>query len=150
MLFVNHGCNGTYNINFYSDYHEASVELPPDELVAKAENESLSVAEELYLYELMPKDYRDLAGETSGIYSPIRHDVGTSASKVVANVEANQELLDNYMPYGGLVGATFWPFVKSLKDECQGVAGFIEQYQDAAAATVEKPEKSSSYDKSEL
>ncbi len=136
LMFVNHGCNGTFNINHISEYHESSMEYPSDDLMLKASGSgSLSEQERLYLWEQIPADYRNVA---STLYLPIRNRLAYRASTSEIDIPSGAELLDNYMTYGGLQGRTFWLNAKSLWEECRGMFGLIEQYQKPANRDEEK------------
>ena len=125
---MNHGCNGTYNINLDSDYHESNMVYPPNDLMAKMiPHGMLNEQEKRFLLEQVPLEFRT---ETMTFYLPIRHNVEDHASKSIQDIPAGEEILDNYMTYGGVVhGRDFWLNAKSLWEECRGSSGVIEQYQ---------------------
>lgn len=97
------------------------------DLMSKASTPgTLSAEEKLLLLDQIPLEFKK---ETITFYFPIRNVVEDHASKSVEDIPAGEEILDNYMTYGGLQGRNFWLNAKSLWEECRGSAGVIEQYQ---------------------
>jgi hypothetical protein len=106
LTFINHGCNGTFNMGQQSDYHESNIEG-----------------------DFIPDVYRYYAG--AGLpYTPMADRnvyQGESIAITSEDVKAGEELRDNYMTYGGEQG--FSKFKEELRKQCAGEFGEIEEYQ---------------------
>ncbi|KAG7354551.1 SET methyltransferase domain containing protein [Nitzschia inconspicua] len=109
LTFVNHGCNGTSNLGERdvdpSLHTEWSVEIQygiPEDLITK-----LTVP-------YNPSADRDV----------VRHSTNCVAAR---DIQKGEELYDNYMNFGG--DEYFEEMVLSLRDECSGTLGLVEQYQ---------------------
>ena len=111
MLFVNHGCNGTMNLGWNSMYSEQTIDV-----------KTVQANPDKYWFD-----------EYEVSYDPMtERQIGSSASIAASNfkpLQAGDELLENYM--------AFWSIddldegSKQLQNECNGGAGYVEQYQDS-------------------
>ncbi|KAL3906804.1 MAG: hypothetical protein SGILL_009125, partial [Bacillariaceae sp.] len=109
LTFVNHGCNGTANLGERGmdpgKFTEWSVDVE----------------------EAIPKEMRT---EVIEVYNPnVDRSTMKYATNCVAgkNITKGEELYDNYMNYGG--DEFFAEMVLSLRNECSGGLGLVEQYQ---------------------
>ena len=130
VTFANHGCNGEWNIGSISDVHEASLQVPEEylESLSTVDYRRLPHALRQVLYNAIPVEYQERRGYS---YYPVRRIFNKTAILSHKPISAGDEILDNYMEYGGEVGgATFWHNLINLGRECGGQAGSIEQYQD--------------------
>ena len=46
-------------------------------------------------------------------------------------IKAGEEVLDNYMTFAGDIEHEFWEIAMSLREECSGSLGLIEQRQSS-------------------
>jgi hypothetical protein len=101
MTFVNHGCNGTYNVGVKSEFHELNVDIND-----------------------IPIEYVD----NSEPYNPVR-ERGLMIEEMVSlkDLKAGDELADNYLSYGG--EKYFEDNVEQLRTDCAGGFGLVGQYQ---------------------
>jgi hypothetical protein len=106
MTFSNHGCNGTSNLGILSELHELIVDP-----------------------EVCPDVFQHFL---SGPYNPLVERnlfvnlIATMSSK---DVKAGEELLDNYLSFGG--AEYFKENVLGLRQQCAGTAvGEVEEYQN--------------------
>ncbi len=118
LTFVNHGCNGSNNVGSISRNHETNLQLP-----------NLDDEDQSSLWTKIPREYLASLRDNE-LYFPIRNPgdvVSTESNKFIA---AGKELLDNYLTFAGTVDSVeFWKNVNSLRQECSGVAGFIEAWE---------------------
>ena len=115
LTFVNHGCKGSNNVGSVSHFHETNLQLP-------------NLDDEDSLWIKIPEEYL-AATRDDQLYFPIRNPgdlLSTESNKFIA---AGQEILDNYLTFAGTDGVQFWDNVQSLRQECSGVAGFIEAWE---------------------
>jgi hypothetical protein len=114
LTFLNHGCNGTANIgdNEFTEVTEFTVDLEsgviPDFLKTKVDTPYL------------PHFDRD----------EVKQQTMCQTSRLI---RAGEELLDNYLSFGGDV--FFREMVETLRNECSGSLGIVEQYQQGANKT---------------
>mmetsp|Transcript_10490 Transcript_10490/g.19193 ORF Transcript_10490/g.19193 Transcript_10490/m.19193 type:complete len:608 (+) Transcript_10490:2-1825(+) len=104
FTFVNHGCNGTANVA-ENDVTETNVDLEmgvPNSLVTRIDT--------VYA----PHADRD-------------HAKMETTSVTVRPIEAGEEILDNYLAFGG--DTYFRENVESLRMQCSGEEGMVEHYQ---------------------
>ncbi|KAG7351434.1 SET methyltransferase domain containing protein [Nitzschia inconspicua] len=109
LTFVNHGCNGTSNIG------------------ERDADPSLHTEWSVDLQYGIPED---LKTKLTVPYSPSAdRDVVQYSTNCVAgrDIQKGEELYDNYMNFGG--DEYFEEMVLSLRDECSGSLGLVEQYQ---------------------
>jgi hypothetical protein len=114
LTFVNHGCNGTFNIGLQTNFTELSIDLD-------------------HLPKFLSK-YSNMA-----VYDPIEERRITMHQIAVMNhipLNKGDELFDNYLVYGGTKYLD--NNVRDLRDECSGAFGLVEQYQQYAGAAVDK------------
>jgi hypothetical protein len=114
MTFVNHGCNGTCNIGVESIYHEGNL-LPREPM-----------------NNYVPRDY---IIQPQG-YQPVRG----AHVEIVRNhksIQAGEEILDNYLNMAG--PALFWDYIETVQQECAGVPGQVEEYQNRNATAATTP-----------
>jgi hypothetical protein len=105
VAFINHGCNGTFNVGIESEWHELNID------------EDGEIPEDYPFYGVAP-------------YNPhidrnLRRD--QSVSQNSKPVKAGEELLENYLSFGG--EEKFMDDMIELRKECSGGLGFIEEYQ---------------------
>lgn len=106
MTFPNHGCNSSYNVGSALSVNEFDVILgqpPPDDF-------SPSFQRSVY----------DPLGERHALFDKV-------TSRSLRDIMAGEELFDNYIFFGGVT--YFHDMVKSLRDQCRGMAGEIEEFQ---------------------
>jgi hypothetical protein len=116
MTFVNHGCNGTYNVG---------TPLSVNEMTAK-----LGVG---------PFGIYD---DENDVYHPYneRQFPFWECEKFVTlrDIEAGEELFDNYLVFGGGADLEDWDKnLMELKSVCLGASGTIAEY-EAAAGVISK------------
>ena len=101
LTFVNHGCNGTSNIDFVrTNITEATADL-----------------------DHMPEEYL----LTLDPYNPALAHEG-DGTIIYRNVKRGEEILGNYLTY--IEDAEAWrDDVQELRDDCSGVMGSVERYQ---------------------
>jgi hypothetical protein len=108
MAFVNHGCNGTFNVGLNSEVNEFNADLDAS----------------------IPEEY---SAHSFGVYNPAEDRMGhilVLASINFKEIKAGNELLDNYLYFGGEI--EFKTIALELRQECSGVLGLVEQYQKNA------------------
>ena len=110
--FVNHGCNGTYNIGWPLPLTEETAPLGAGPAAAG------------YAFELYPYD------PFSARQFPSWECTSTNAA--LRDIEAGEELLDNYLVFGGSESDEEWERqLVELKELCSGsVVGLIKAYED--------------------
>ena len=111
MTFVNHGCNGTYNVGTPLAVTEMTMELGRG-----------------------PEGVYD---DNNEVHHPFdeRHYPQWDCQSFVAlrDIEAGEELLDNYLVFGGSEDVDFWDkTLQELKDLCSGGTGTITEYEEKA------------------
>ncbi len=126
VTFVNHGCHGSNNVGPTSPHHESNLEVPA------------ALDDKDKLWETIPPDYLE-AELDDQLYLPVRNSDLLMSSESNQFIAAGEEILDNYLTFAGTDGVEFWKYVKSLRRECQGLAGFIEEWE-----TMYKQEKKQS------
>jgi hypothetical protein len=108
MTFANHGCNGTYNFGTPTSSSEATLELGVPVLsVYDARNDPFNPFIERRYFTL-----------------ELTHMIA------VKDIAAGEELLDNYLPYGG--GDDQHDFdanLAELKAMCMGGKGVVSEYE---------------------
>jgi hypothetical protein len=118
LTFVNHGCNGTANLG------ERGVD--PSKLTEWNINLELGIPDEMETKLTVP-------------YNPSAdRDLIRYATNCVAGrtIRKGEEILDNYMNFGG--DEYFEEMVLSLREECSGGLGLVEQYQSEASPRGKK------------
>jgi hypothetical protein len=110
LTFTNHGCNGTANLGDLDDtatrWTEFNVDLESG---------------------LVPEDFKttvDVAYLPSFDRDQSKHETMSRAGRLIG---AGEELYDNYMSFGG--DQYFAEMVETLRQECSGSLGMVEQYQ---------------------
>lgn len=108
LTFVNHGCNGTYNVGARLQVNEMTMKIG-----------------------LGPEGIYDDSNE---IYHPYieRQFPQWDCQGFVAlrDIEAGEELLDNYLVFGGGEDVHTWDDnLKELKNMCMGGAGSVLEYE---------------------
>lgn len=108
LTFVNHGCNKTYSIGQPTDVSELTVDLQ-------------SLAHQTF--------YND----QNDFYHPFdeRHfpSWGCPTFKALRDIRKGEEILDNYMVFGGSDGNELFDYVSELKNMCTGGIGSVSQYE---------------------
>jgi hypothetical protein len=105
LTFINHGCNGTFNMGIESEWHELNID------------EDGEIPEDYQLYGAAPYNpHRD---------RNLRRDQYLSQNS--KPVKAGEELLDNYLSFGG--EQYFMDTMQNLRKECSGGLGVVEEYQ---------------------
>ena len=111
LTFVNHGCNGTFNLAEPTPFNEFTIDI--DDLDVK------------------PPSERD-SYEFFGVYNPCEDRRINKYSIVVSNhgrtIEAGQELLDNYIDMAGS-DEYYRENIIELRTECSGALGDVEKWQ---------------------
>ena len=110
MTYVNHGCNGTYNVGVPLNETEMTVELGQG-----------------------PEGVYDLDG--NDVYNPFdeRHYPMWECDKFITlrDLEAGEELFDNYLAFGGGQETEDWENnLLELKTMCSGGKGRVHMYED--------------------
>jgi hypothetical protein len=108
LTFTNHGCNGQYNIGDRLSVNEMTMDLG-----------------------VGPEGIFDDSHE---LYHPYleRHYPKWSCGEFVAlrDIEAGEELLDNYLVFGGGDDIRDWEEnLQELKNLCSGGTGFVTRYE---------------------
>lgn len=109
--FVNHGCNGTYNIGTPLNVTEVSLTTgtPPN----------------------------DLYDDENEVFDPFseRHYPAWGCSDFVAlrDIEAGEELFDNYLVFGGSKTEDWLDNLQELQSVCSGGIGLVSSYEASAA-----------------
>lgn len=101
LTFVNHGCNGTHNIDFIRTYiTEATADL-----------------------DYMPVEFTEMLRP----YNPaLAHE--NDGTIIFRDVKRGEEILGNYLTY--IEDAKAWrDDVQELRDDCSGEMGAVERYQ---------------------
>ncbi|KAG7341710.1 hypothetical protein IV203_023663 [Nitzschia inconspicua] len=110
LNFLNHGCNGTANSGDFTDVTEFTINLDlghiPDALQSKVD------------IPYVPHFDRD----------QVKFDTMTQTFRPI---NAGEEIYDNYMSFGG--ESHFRQMVETLRQECSGSFGMVEQYQKGRA-----------------
>ena len=107
---MNHGCNGTYNIGTPLDVTELTIDTnsEPDEFYS----------------------------DENDVYNPFsdRHYPAWECSGFVAlrDIEAGEELFDNYLVFGGAKPEDWKQNAKELQSICSGGLGRIATYEAQA------------------
>ena len=112
MTFANHGCNGTYNIGVKLSETEATLDFGDGPSAVYDGDEE--------------KD--------SNVFNPFqerRFSIEECKNLVaLRDIEAGEELLDNYMFYGGPNAEFFEENLTELKQVCSGGAGLVLEYEE--------------------
>lgn len=108
MTFVNHGCNSSYNTGTHTVENEMTAN-------------SGSGPGAIY------SDLRPIYNPRVARHFPLENDdVPTS----LLDIDAGEELLDNYLPFGGSERLDLWESnLRLLKSICSGGTGVIFQYE---------------------
>lgn len=110
LTFVNHGCNGTYNIGVVLGESEATVEVgTPVTTVYDAR---------------------------SDVYNPRwergYHSVDCAGLVAIRDISAGDEILDNYLIFGGGYDQQdFDENLSDLKSMCRGEGGLVHIYEES-------------------
>lgn len=115
VTFVNHGCHGSNNVGLISPHHESNLERPPWD-------------DEDQLWASIPSEFLALELDDQ-LYLPIRNPGHVLSTESNQFIPAGQEILDNYLIFAGTGGLDFWENVQSLRQECRGMAGFIQAWE---------------------
>ena len=110
MTYVNHGCNGTYNVGAQLKENEMTVELGQG-----------------------PKGIYDDDGNDIYNLFEERHYPMWECGKFVTlrDIQPGEELLDNYLAFGGGVDLNDWENnLLELKTMCSGGKGKIHMYEE--------------------
>jgi hypothetical protein len=112
MSFVNHGCNGTYNVGT-----------------------PLSVNEMTAVLGVGPADIYDDENDVYHPYNDRQFPYWECANFVaLRDIEVGEELFDNYLVFGGGAQMEDWDKnLRELKAVCMGGTGTIAEYEAAAA-----------------
>jgi hypothetical protein len=106
LAFVNHGCNGTYNVGEWSNITEVTAD--PNEV----------------RYDL----FRDVGDDK--IYNPAndRHAIPISGDQILRPIAKGKEILQNYLYFFSY--PEYWDEeILALRSECNGALGPVEQFQ---------------------
>ena len=110
VTFVNHGCKGSYNVGVETSYHEFSVDLDtPMEAAINGKSHT-----------------------GTSLFNPVidRH-LFFSGDVTVRDIQAGEELLDNYLAFIG--GEEAWAHdVNDLRNQClgQSTEGSVTEYEN--------------------
>jgi hypothetical protein len=118
LTFINHGCNGTFNIGTKSEVNEFNANLD----------------------EPIPKEY----SSSHGVYNPaVDRTLHIDEFAIINSkeVKAGSEVLDNYLSMGGEM--EFKTYALELRQECSGVLGLVEEYQKNATMHRERQKNAS-------
>lgn len=110
MTFVNHGCNGTYNIGVHTDVNEFTISIddPPENLLGRSES--------VHLF--------NPAVDRGYVY------VNGGPNAALRDIRAGEEILDNYLLFIGT--GDYWEAdVTGLRNQCLGQAGDVVEYEEA-------------------
>ena len=101
MTFVNHGCNGTYNIDFIrTNITEVTADL-----------------------DRMPEEFIQILHP----YNPAL-SLENDGTIIFRDVKRGEEILGNYLTY--IDDAKAWRYdVQELRNDCSGEMGAVERYQ---------------------
>jgi hypothetical protein len=110
MTFINHGCNGTYNMRPKWSRNEMNFQMETANQCS----------------ERSPDPY------TERHYPMFQcHELRSNQ-----NIEAGAELLDNYLRYVGGTGSDHWKeSVEEIQHVCSGGKGFITEYEESDPST---------------
>lgn len=109
MTFVNHGCNGTYNVGTKLNETELTVDI------GQVSFEVWNDGNEVY----NPFDERQFPFWQCNKFVTLR------------DMQANEELLDNYLVFGGDSDLTDWEQnLRELKEICSGRKGKVAIYDE--------------------
>ena len=110
ISFVNHGCNGTYNVGV--PFNETETTIPLGHGIPAI-----------------------LAKEEASVFHPFneRHfdSKGWEDDVALRTIEAGEEILDNYLVFGGTGDVEEWELnLEELKVLCSGGVGVVSEYED--------------------
>jgi len=110
LTYVNHGCNGSYNVGAKLNETESTIELGQG-----------------------PAGVYDDDG--NDVYNPFdeRHFPNWECSKFITlrDIDAGEELLDNYLAFGGGEDTKDWENnLRELKSVCSGGTGKVVMYEE--------------------
>lgn len=123
LTYTNHGCNGTYNTGTPLNVTERSAVLGigPAANGYVAQGAAAGAVGEEFVY----NPYRDRLYPDWGC---------DDTSQALRDIDAGEELLDNYLVFGGSESGEEWEDVLiELKRMCSGGVGTITQYEDSDA-----------------
>jgi hypothetical protein len=113
LTFVNHGCNGTANLG--------ERDFDPNKYTEVNINLDMNLPEEL-------------TTTSNDVYDPHSdRDFAKHATSVLAwaDIQAGDELFDNYISFGADEEDEFRTWVQSLRSICSGTPGLVERYQNS-------------------